>query len=140
MQYKKNTSIKILTVVSLTVLLAVLACSSVLAAEKKSATEIYVGGGRACTGKLIVNAKTISWMTSFSQCASQPYSIVNLPSVDANNRVFQLSRPSSKCLYNFINIKILPETGQIQVTGFKKIEDYEKKNFDEALICPVVLQ
>lgn len=36
----------------------------------------FVGTGRACSGKLVVQAKTISWMTSFSRCESLPYDVI----------------------------------------------------------------
>ena len=140
MQFKKNIQINVLTAVSFVAVLAVPACNGMSKPELRSATEVYVGGGRACAGKFILNANTISWVTPFSQCESQPYNSVALATVDEKNRLFSLRKPSAKCLYSFINLKVDSETGQIQVTGFKKIEDFEQKKFDDALICPVVRQ
>ena len=145
MQHKIFTHLKILTAVSLLALLAVPVFSDTVEPESshlKSPTEVYLGGGRACAGKLMINAKTLSWMTPFSHCVDQPYTLVALRSNNnaLKNRVLQLSKPSAKCLYHFINIKTTPETGQVQVAGFKSIEDYEQQNFDAALICPVVAQ
>ena len=36
----------------------------------------FLGIGRACHGMLAVRTKTISWLTSFSQCQALPYELV----------------------------------------------------------------
>lgn len=138
MQSIRTNKINLLMVFGLLALLAVPACSA--ANKQKPVSEVYVGGGRACAGKLIIKAKTISWMTPFSQCSSQAYKLVSLPGTNQQNRVFQLSKPTDKCLYHFIYVQTHAETGQLEISGFKTIKDYENKNVEEALICPVIAE
>jgi hypothetical protein len=103
------------------------------------APEVFSGGGRACTGKLIISAKTIQWQTPFSQCASQPYTLVLEKDEGSNHsRVFALKKPSGKCLYQFILVEMPLAGGQTQVSRFQTRQDYEQKNYANALSCPMI--
>lgn len=107
--------------------------------KQKSSTESFEGGGRACAGRLTITSKKITWNTPFSQCASLSYSIlVAKADAEGGSRVFQLKNPSATCLYKFIHVEIKKKGEQIQASGFKRLQDYEQQNYDEALSCPLV--
>lgn len=121
------------------VLFPIAAAASPHPAKPHHPAEIFSGGGRACTGKLTITDKTIQWQTPFSQCASQPYTLI-LEKDEGNNhsRVYELKKPSKKCLYQFIMVEMPLTGGQTQVSGFQTRQDYEQKNYTAALSCPMI--
>lgn len=102
--------------------------------------EVYRGGGRACTGKLIIAEKTLSWTTSFSQCAARPYTEIESKTIDGKTiRGFEIHNPSSRCLYKFVYLETLAD-GQVFGSSFKTLEDYRNKDYKDALGCPLIAE
>jgi hypothetical protein len=113
--------------------------ASPLPAKPHQSTEVFSGGGRACTGKLTITSKAIAWQTPFSQCASQPYTLaLEKDEGGKHSRVFALKKPAKKCLYQFILVETPLAGGQTQVSGFQALQDYEHKDYSNALSCPMI--
>ena len=65
----------------------------------------FAGTGRACFGKLVVHAKTISWSTTFSRCESLPYELIEQTAdADVDRYSFKLTRHSPQCRYRYISV------------------------------------
>lgn len=68
-------------------------------------TGTFTGTGRACSGQLVVQVKTISWVTSFSRCESLPYEIIE-QTTDAETFRYSLKfkRHPPQCRYRYITV------------------------------------
>ena len=58
------------------VVITLLGLAPVVQARAEKLTGTFVGTGRACSGRLVVQAKTVSWVTAFSRCESLPYDVI----------------------------------------------------------------
>ena len=98
----------------------------------------YQGGGRACQGRLVLTARTMSWTSSSSHCARNPYRAIR--AADAGSSpvfVFELTRPSAGCRHESISLR---QTGAdaFEAIGYPSAADREARRLDDALICPMV--
>lgn len=108
-------------------------------ATPRQTTEVFSGGGRACTGNLTIRDKTIDWQTPFSQCTKQPYTLIQEKDIGVNHlRVFALNKPSKKCLYQFIVLETPLAGGQALASGFQTRQDYEQQDYPHGLGCPML--
>lgn len=65
----------------------------------------FTGTGRACSGSLVIQAKTISWTSSFSRCQGLPYEMVERSAEAGIVRYsFRFKRISSSCRYRYITV------------------------------------
>ncbi|GAB2879156.1 hypothetical protein GCM10027277_55510 [Pseudoduganella ginsengisoli] len=88
---------------TLAVTLACLAPVGQAQAGKLAGT--FAGTGRACFGKLVVHAKTISWLTTFSRCESLPYELIEQTTdADIDRYSFKFTRHSPQCRYRYITV------------------------------------
>jgi hypothetical protein len=77
----------------------------VVQAQMDKLTGTFAGTGRACSGRLIVHEKTISWSTPFSRCESLPYEIIEQTADAETSRYsFRFTRHSPRCRYRYITI------------------------------------
>jgi len=66
----------------------------------------FLGTGRACYGMLAVRTKTISWLTSFSQCQKLPYELVERTDRNGHLRItWRFTRSSPACRYRLISLE-----------------------------------
>ena len=102
----------------------------------------YEGGGRACTGRLSITAKTLSWHTSFSRCDRLPYDFANLgDNKGVITYLFHLKHSQPGCLYRSVELhrRTAPDGSTTwEAVGYLTREDQEAKRLDQALACPVV--
>jgi hypothetical protein len=103
----------------------------------------FEGTGRACYGKLVVKAKTLSWQTPFSHCKPQAYESIKRDESGKDFRIaFKLKKPSEACLYSVIELHRF-ESGSPKptylwnATGYRSQTDYQSHSSD-TLDCPVV--
>ncbi|GAB2879213.1 hypothetical protein GCM10027277_55590 [Pseudoduganella ginsengisoli] len=74
-------------------------------AHTEKLTGTFTGTGRACFGKLVVHAKTISWSTTFSRCESLPYELIEQTTdADVDRYSFKFTRYSPQCRYRYITV------------------------------------
>lgn len=87
------------------VALAAVCLAPVVQAQSKRLTGEFSGTGRACSGRLIVRAKTISWTSSFSRCEAVPYELVE-QTADAGvvRYSFRFTRIAPRCAYRYITV------------------------------------
>lgn len=65
----------------------------------------FLGTGRACYGMLAVRTKTISWLTSFSQCQALPYELVERADSAGRLRItWRFTRNLPACRYRLISL------------------------------------
>ncbi len=65
----------------------------------------FLGTGRACYGMLAVRTKTISWLTSFSQCQALPYELVERTDSGGRLRItWRFTRSIPACRYRLISL------------------------------------
>ena len=65
----------------------------------------FIGTGRACYGMLAVRTKTISWLTSFSQCQALPYELVEQTDSGGHLRItWRFTRSIPACRYRLISL------------------------------------
>jgi hypothetical protein len=92
---------------SLTCMVALaLICLEPLAhAQPQRLTGKFTGTGRACSGRVVVRAKTISWISSFSRCEALPYERIEQTGEAGVVRYsFRFTRNLPGCLYRYITI------------------------------------
>lgn len=65
----------------------------------------FIGSGRACYGTLAVDAKSVSWLTSFSQCQAVPVELVERDDSGGALRVtFRFKPGSSSCRFGALSL------------------------------------
>lgn len=104
-----------------------LACLAARAAEPPF-TGRFLGTGRACYGTLAVRSKTISWLTSFSQCRDLPYELVARDDGGGRLRLtYRFTRGAPACRYQLISLthdgSRDQDTGW-EVTGYGAAQSY----------------
>jgi hypothetical protein len=113
------------------------ACSIVHDAGAAPFTGAFSGTGRACYGKLFVREKTISWLTTFSQCQKLAYEIVDQHTEGHARRfTFHLKARPKACRYSVIFLRHRADEADLRlgwdVIGYDSLEDYradEKQGF-----------
>jgi hypothetical protein len=98
-------------------------------ADTPAFTGRFIGTGRACYGTLAVRAKTISWLTSFSQCQSVPYELLERADHGGQQRLsYRLKTGDARCRYSHLSITHDGAAGQDtawQVTGYASEASYK---------------
>ena len=117
-------------------------------AETSSLTEHFQGTGRACYGTLAVEAKTISWLTPFSQCKPVPYEIVERDSFDGKMKTtYRLQRGAASCRYTVLTLTHsgVEDGSGWEVTGYGSEQSYRtdkssgyKIRSEDMMSCPLV--
>lgn len=65
----------------------------------------FLGTGRACFGTLAVHTKTVSWLTSFSQCQALPVELVERDdSGGALRLTYRFTRGTSLCRFGVLSL------------------------------------
>lgn len=65
----------------------------------------FLGTGRACYGTLAVQAKTVSWMTSFSQCKALPATLADRDDSGGSMRLtYRFTRSASSCRFGVVSL------------------------------------
>jgi hypothetical protein len=126
------------------IILPLVATTNMIAAGVASDVPVgaYEGGGRACSGRLAITAKTLSWRTPFSRCGPVSYDYVSLGndgSVVAY--VFHLKHSQKGCLYRSVELhrKTAPDgVTTWEAIGYLTREDQEARRLDKALACPLI--
>lgn len=86
-------------------------------AQTEPLTGRFQGTGRACYGTLTVQAKTISWLTSFSQCKSTPYRLVSQEKHNGQTRMtYRLTSSPANCRFAVLS---LTHAGPAENTGWE---------------------
>jgi hypothetical protein len=68
-------------------------------------TGSFRGTGRACHGRLDVRSRTLSWLTSFSQCQSIPYQPIEQREHGAERSfAFRLEKSTEGCRFQVIHL------------------------------------
>ena len=105
-------------------------------------TGTYLGGGRACFGKLKISARSLSWRTPFSHCSSVPYEFSNLGEKNgAAAYLFQLHAKQHECPYTSIVLLqrvAVAREATWEAIGYPSVEDQQTGRMDQALACPMV--
>lgn len=65
----------------------------------------FLGTGRACYGTLAVQTKTVSWLTSFSQCRALPVDLIEQEDAGGSmRRTYRFTRGSSSCRFEVVSL------------------------------------
>ena len=80
----------------------------------------FLGSGRACYGTFAVHAKTVSWLTSFSQCQAVPVELVERDdSGGALRLTYRFTRGASSC--RFRTVSLAHDGSQSQEIGWQVV-------------------
>jgi hypothetical protein len=97
-------------------------------AETRPLTGRFQGSGRACYGTLDVRTKTISWLTTFSQCNSTPYELIERNEQGEELRMtYRLKPGTDTCRYAILSLThagVAENTGW-DVTGYGSEQSYQ---------------
>ncbi|TCV90595.1 hypothetical protein [Sulfurirhabdus autotrophica] len=78
---------------------------STLAMANDQFTGVFNGTGRACNGALYLKAKTVEWHSTYSQCQSQMYRVLeHIKTNEQHKIVLVMKNPNKKCLYPVVEI------------------------------------
>jgi hypothetical protein len=92
---------------------------TVLTAQAASdpVTGSFQGSGRACYGTLTIQAKTISWLTPFSQCKSISYEFIDPEKDNGRARMtYRLTSHTGNCRFAILS---LTHAGPAENTGWE---------------------
>lgn len=65
----------------------------------------FLGTGRTCYGMLAVKTKTVSWLTSFSQCQALPADLIEQADTGGSlRRTYRFTRGSSSCRFEVLSL------------------------------------
>lgn len=106
---------------------AIVAGAMTARAESETVTGRFEGTGRACYGTLSIQAKTLSWLTPFSQCKSMPYRLVDQENHGGKTRMtYRLTSPPSNCHFAVVSLSHtgLTENTGWEVTGYGSQQSY----------------
>ncbi|HUA99277.1 MAG TPA: hypothetical protein VMA34_13190 [Terracidiphilus sp.] len=92
-------------------------------------TGSFEGTGRACSGTLTVEARSLSWLTPFSKCRKVPYETID-QSVSGHQQqyAFQLKQHAHDCLYTVLYLAHQNDANMDihwNVIGYATMRDYE---------------
>jgi hypothetical protein len=117
-------------------------------AETSSFTGRFQGTGRACYGTFAVEAKTISWLTPFSQCKSMRYQIIERGADNEQMKtVYRLNPGAASCRYTILTLTHsgTSERAGWEVTGYGSEQSYRtdkssgyKTRSEDMMSCPLV--
>jgi len=108
--------------------LSLLICSTITKATEDIFTGSFEGTGRACSGKLQVQKKEIKWNSTYSQCRTIQYSVLEADLANKERRIaFHLQNPNEKCLYPIIEIKYSSGYNW-HVNGYQSLEGFQNRN------------
>jgi hypothetical protein len=90
----------------LKIMLAAALVSTAVDAAAPVFTGRFLGTGRACYGSLVIRDKTMSWLTTFSQCRSLPYEVIERGDDGAgpSRLTFRLTRSVPACKYQVVSL------------------------------------
>lgn len=78
---------------------------SVSAQAETPFTGRFLGTGRACYGTLAVQTKTVSWLTSFSQCQTMPVDLIEQDDSGGSLRqTYRFTRGSTSCRFGVVTL------------------------------------
>ncbi len=110
------------------ILLSTICAAATPLPSARQFTGAFSGTGRACYGKLYVRTKTISWLTTFSQCQQVPYGVLEQHESGNERRfAFELKKPNKGCRFGVIYLyhRDTPNRDiDWQVIGYKSLDDY----------------
>ena len=105
-------------------------------------TGTYLGGGRACFGKLSISARSLTWRTPFSHCSGVPYRFSNLGAKNgATAYLFRLQLNQRECRYtSVVLLQKAAVAGEAtwEALGYRSVADQQAGRLDHALACPMV--
>jgi hypothetical protein len=91
-------------------------------ADTAPLTGRFLGTGRACYGTLAVRTKTISWLTTFSQCQSVPYKLLERSESSGQLRLtYRFEHAPASCRYRLVSVTHESAAGKDvgwEVTGY----------------------
>jgi hypothetical protein len=65
----------------------------------------FLGTGWACYGALAIQAKTVSWLTSFSQCKALPVALADRDESGGSLRItYRFTRSASSCRFSVVSL------------------------------------
>jgi hypothetical protein len=118
---------------------------AVASAEIQPLTGRFLGSGRACYGTLAVRSKTISWLTTFSQCKAVPYELIERNEQAGALRVtYRLKQSNASCRYTILSLTHMGPEGDSgwDVTGYGSEQSYRadkssgyKSKADDMMSC-----
>ena len=98
-----------------------------------------MGSGRACYGMLTITGRAITWMTSFSQCRTSRYAIIDrLDGPNGLRVTYQLQSPSSGCRYPVLVLTHRKDAEADigwDVAGYPSLESAMRQGEDDRLGC-----
>lgn len=106
-----------------------LVANSAAQAETRPFTGRFLGSGRACYGTLDIREKTISWLTTFSQCKSMSYQLIERYARKAGSRMTFRLRPGAGaggCRYSILSLTHSGSAADSgwEVTGYGSEQSY----------------
>jgi hypothetical protein len=123
---------------------ALLACSTCCNADGEAPlVGTWQGGGRACSGTLTINARTLSWKTAFVRCEIMSYRVTALgePDTALQQRLYRLQGAQPTCLFQSLVLTRPTLAGgepNWEVVAFRTDADRLAGRMDDAMACPLV--
>lgn len=119
-----------------------------MAAEPRSFTGHFEGTGRACHGTLAIKAKTIAWKTTFSQCKTTAFELIEQDRQDGRMRLtYRLKTIAPSCRFSILTLTHAgpsPHSGW-EATGYGSRQSYEadkssgyKAKTEDMMSCSVI--
>lgn len=117
-------------VITYALIAAAIATGGAAAADTAAFTGRFIGTGRACYGTLALRTKTISWLTTFSQCQEVPYKLVERSDSAGTQRLtYRFEHAPASCRHRVVSVThdsaAGPDAGW-QVTGYATEASYSK--------------
>ena len=101
----------------------------------------FQGSGRACYGKLILKAKSVSWNTTYSSCKTSHYTILELDQSGPKWAiVLERKVKDKKCYYPVIRLTHEINMGSNigwSIEGFKTPKAYHEESVKDSIGCYV---
>jgi hypothetical protein len=102
---------------------------------------VFEGTGRACSGKLTITPKKLSWNTPFSPCPASAFTLVERRQKGgATQWAYRFIGAPKSCLYKVVVLEKAPATDDWawNVSGFTSMQTYKADAKADQLNCYLV--
>ncbi len=103
---------------------------------------VFEGTGRACSGRLKITPRRLSWNTAFSPCPASAYTLVERRQEgEATQWAYRFVRTPKSCFYKVVMLKKLVDVdGRVEwhASGFTSMKAYKADAKVDRLNCPLV--
>lgn len=106
------------------------------AAQPAAQLGVFEGTGRACSGRLTITPRTLTWKNTFLPCPATAYRVVETVRTDIGRQwIYELKNPPKRCFYRVVKLEKRDTAAAWNIAGFSSIDAYKADSDVDRLNC-----